>query len=219
MSLKHQLRRGPQFTDMRFGPSSLPPRLPSTAAAAVAAGEDLEAFAGAGLYDSIPFPGGWVSASKSSQNHNIRNFGPHFALHPDCIHAALWYACAALEHRAVDYAGEALLWDGAARQQLLQELVQLGAEVEGAFGGVPQVGPAQWWWWGGRWMGGSGRCLLCLQNTHNPCGLWSERGRFCCPKMIVLLLLLLLLLLQDIEGVRTAQGGLFVVQARPQVLH
>ncbi|EFN54548.1 hypothetical protein CHLNCDRAFT_135335 [Chlorella variabilis] len=63
-------------------------------------GEDLEAFAGAGLYDSVPFP--------------------------------------ALEHRAVAYAGEPLLWDGGLRQSVLGELVQLGAAVEAAFGGVPQ---------------------------------------------------------------------------------
>ncbi|KAI3425011.1 hypothetical protein D9Q98_008393 [Chlorella vulgaris] len=63
-------------------------------------GEDLEAFAGAGLYDSVPFP--------------------------------------ALEHHAVAYAGEALLWDGAQRQQLLAELVKLGGAVEAAFDGVPQ---------------------------------------------------------------------------------
>ncbi|PRW45423.1 Carbohydrate-Binding Module Family 45 [Chlorella sorokiniana] len=63
-------------------------------------GEDLEAFAGAGLYDSVPFP--------------------------------------ALEHRAIAYAGEPLLWDPAQRQQMLRELAQLGAAVEAAFGGVPQ---------------------------------------------------------------------------------
>jgi hypothetical protein len=39
----------------------------------------------------------------------------------------------------VAYAGEGLLWDASLRQQLLGELVQLGAAVEGAFGGVPQV--------------------------------------------------------------------------------
>jgi hypothetical protein len=46
---------------------------------------------------------------------------------------------AALEHHAVAYAGEALLWDGAQRQQLLAELVKLGGAVEAAFDGVPQV--------------------------------------------------------------------------------
>lgn len=49
---------------------------------------------------------------------------------------------AALEHHAIAYAGEPLLWDAAQRQQLLRELVQLGAAVEAAFGGVPQVGAA-----------------------------------------------------------------------------
>lgn len=64
-------------------------------------GEDLEAFAGAGLYDSIPFP--------------------------------------ALEHRAIEYAGEPLLWDEGLRAGLLGELTSLGGAVEAAFGGVPQV--------------------------------------------------------------------------------
>ncbi|KAL4424418.1 hypothetical protein ABPG77_005661 [Micractinium sp. CCAP 211/92] len=63
-------------------------------------GEDLEAFAGAGLYDSVPFP--------------------------------------ALEHHAIDYAVEPLLFDGELRQRLLAELPELGAGVEQAFGGVPQ---------------------------------------------------------------------------------
>ncbi|KAL4424419.1 hypothetical protein ABPG77_005662 [Micractinium sp. CCAP 211/92] len=63
-------------------------------------GEDLEAFAGAGLYDSVPFP--------------------------------------ALEHHAIDYAGEPLLFDCELRQRLLAELAELGAGVEQAFGGVPQ---------------------------------------------------------------------------------
>ncbi|PSC73883.1 ABC transporter A family member 2 isoform B [Micractinium conductrix] len=63
-------------------------------------GEDLEAFAGAGLYDSVPFP--------------------------------------ALNHRAVEYSGEPLLWDDGLRSKVLADLTQLGAGVEAAFGGVPQ---------------------------------------------------------------------------------
>lgn len=46
---------------------------------------------------------------------------------------------AALEHRAIDYASEPLLFDAPLRQRLLGELAGLGAAVEAAFDGVPQV--------------------------------------------------------------------------------
>lgn len=64
---------------------------------------------------------------------SVQSFLPnHLARRPS--------TAAALEHRAIAYAGEPLLWDPAQRQQMLRELVQLGGAVEAAFGGVPQVG-------------------------------------------------------------------------------
>lgn len=54
--------------------------------------------------------------------------------------AGLLPPAAALDHRAVDYATEPLLFDAELRQRMLAELAQLGAGVEEAFGGVPQVG-------------------------------------------------------------------------------
>lgn len=44
----------------------------------------------------------------------------------------------ALEPRFPDYAQEALHWDAAFRQQLLDGLVELGYAVESAFDGTPQ---------------------------------------------------------------------------------
>lgn len=63
-------------------------------------GEDLQAFAGAGLYDSVPL--------------------------------------APLEHRPLGWAWEPLVWDGDARRALLERLVEVGRQVEAAFGGAPQ---------------------------------------------------------------------------------
>ncbi len=63
-------------------------------------GEDLEAFAGAGLYDSV-----LVEAPLSG---------------------------------VLDYSQEPLLWEPEFRDALLAETAALGAEIEAAFGGVPQ---------------------------------------------------------------------------------
>ncbi len=84
-------------------------------------------------------------------------------------HATLccWALPAALEHHAIDYAGEPLLFDGELRQRLLVELAELGAGVEQAFGGVPQVGAAR-----------RGPCAM-----HGmPCpACWQPCWRPCCP--------------------------------------
>lgn len=69
-------------------------------------GEDLEGFAGAGLYDSIPV--------------------------------------LPLKESTVEAASEALLWDAGFRQQLMDDLVEMGAAVEAAFGGIPQDIEGAW---------------------------------------------------------------------------
>jgi len=86
-------------------------------------GEDLAGFAGAGLYDSVPFE--------------------------------------PFSERPADYASEPLLHDGGARAGLLASLVTLGSTVKGAFDGAHQ----------------------------------------------------------DVEGVVDDAGKVYVVQARPQVMH
>lgn len=108
-------------------------------------GEDLEAFAGAGLYDSVP-------------------------LTP-------------LEHVAVDYGAERLLWDPAFRDKLLGCVTKLGVEVEGAFGGAPQVGAG----WVGvfgcvpAWVGGfggeGGRGHDGWGTGRSAAGGWARHGR------------------------------------------
>lgn len=116
------------------------------------------------------------------------------------------------------YAGEPLLWDGGLRQSVLGELVQLGAAVEAAFGGVPQVGRCA-----GCAVLRSARCLpvacaprrggrpiLSWEVHAGPCALAAlPTPAAACPACPA----------QDIEGVRTADGSTFVVQSRAQVLH
>lgn len=147
--------------------------LPCPCPAVFPAGEDLEAFAGAGLYDSVPFP--------------------------------------ALEHRAVEYAGEPLLWDAGLRGQLLGEMAQLGASVEQAFGGVPQACAAR-----------GGAVVACGAAAERALRLRSGRrgqGNATPSRSSVPASPPPGARPQDIEGVRTADGAWYVVQSRPQVLH
>ena len=123
----------------------------------------------------------------------------------------------------MDYAGEPLLFDAGLRQQLLGDLVQLGAAVEAAFGGVPQVGRAR-----GRGLlplaegGGVPQAVACkaVGLPVASAGRGSAAGLlFQLPTAPSHRASVHVHWPQDIEGVRTADGSWHVVQSRPQVLH